>query len=92
MAERALSMSGSGAPETPTLVLARHLRLLGKSVVNVREDILRGRGSQLRDLGLIGDALRELQLRGLVRPTERLRSGSGRPTQDWLIHPALLGH
>jgi len=59
--------------------------------VNVREDILRGGGSPRRDLATIGDALRELQLRGPMKPVERLRPGTGRPTQDWMIYAALLG-
>lgn len=90
MAARALS-TGSYEPESPALQLARHLRRLGKATVNARDDIQRGTGSPLRELAAIGDALRELQLRGLIRPVERLRVGAGRPARDWMIHPALLG-
>jgi hypothetical protein len=91
MAARAVSMSGYRKPDSAALQLARHLRRLGKTTANVRDDIQRGTGSPLRDLAMIGDALRELQLRGLVKPVERLRVGAGRPTQDWMVHPALLG-
>ena len=90
MAARALSLAGSQKPDSTALQLARHFRRLGKATVNVREDIQRGTGSPVRDLAMIGDALRELQLRGLVKPVERLRVGAGRPTQDWMIHPALI--
>ena len=86
MAERTLTVTGN-KQETPATQLARHLRRLGKAAINSREDILRGRGSPLRDAGAIQDALRELQLRGLVQPAER--SGLGRPAQNWLVHPAL---
>lgn len=90
MAARALS-AGSYKAESPALQLTRHLRRLGKATVNVRDDIQRGIGSPLRELATIGEALRELQLRGLIRPVERLRVGAGRPSRDWMIHPALLG-
>ncbi|MFN5523763.1 DUF3987 domain-containing protein [Bradyrhizobium sp.] len=89
MAARALSTTAY-KPESPALQLARHLRRLGKATVNARDDIQRGTGSPLRELAAIGDALRELQLRGLIRPVERLRVGAGRPARDWMIHPALL--
>ena len=89
MAARALSMSGAHKPDSAALQLARHFRRLGKATVNVRDDIQRGTGSPVRDLAIIGDALRELQLRGLVKPVERLRVGAGRPTQDWMVHPVL---
>lgn len=91
MAARALSTAGSHKPDSVALQLARHLRRLGKATVNVRDDIQRGTGSPLRERAVIGDALRELQLRGLIKPVERLRVGAGRPAEDWMIHPALLG-
>ncbi|MDA9395505.1 hypothetical protein WN73_33825 [Bradyrhizobium sp. CCBAU 45394] len=87
MAERTLTVTRE-KEEAPTTQLARHLRRLGKATINSREDILRGRGSPLRDAGAIQDALRELQLRGLLQPAERV--GLGRPAQNWLVHPALL--
>lgn len=88
MAERALGASTGNNERDPATQLARHLRWLGKATINSREDILRGRGSPLRDAGLIQDALRELQLRGLLRPAERI--GLGRPAQNWHVHPGLL--
>jgi len=88
MAERVIGHGGGDEEQDAATQLARHLRRLGKAMINSREDILRGRASPLRDNGLIQDALRELQLRGLVRPAER--SGLGRPAQNWLVHPALL--
>jgi len=91
MAARAVSTNGARKPDSAALQLARHFRRLGKATVNLRDDIQRGTGSPVRDLAMIGDALRELQLRGLVKPVERLRVGAGRPTQDWMIHPALIG-
>ncbi|MCX7322428.1 MAG: DUF3987 domain-containing protein [Hyphomicrobiales bacterium] len=87
MAERTLTVTRE-KEEAPTTQLARHLRRLGKATINSREDILRGRGSPLRDAGAIQEALRELQLRGLLQPAERV--GLGRPAQNWLVHPALL--
>ncbi|UGY26664.1 DUF3987 domain-containing protein [Bradyrhizobium septentrionale] len=87
MAERALTVARD-REEAPAIQLARHLRRVGKAAINSREDILRGRGSPLRDAGVIQDALRELQLRGLLQPAERV--GLGRPAQNWHVHPALL--
>ena len=87
MAERTLTVTRD-KEEAPATQLARHLRRLGKAAINSREDILRGRGSPLRDVGVIQDALRELQLRGLLQPAER--AGLGRPAQNWHVHPALL--
>lgn len=88
MAERVVGAVGGDSEQDSATQLARHLRRLGKAMINSREDILRGRGSPLRDNGLIQDTLRELQLRGLVRPAER--AGLGRPAQNWHVHPALL--
>ena len=88
MAERTLGAPVNNREQDPAAQLARHLRRIGKAVINSREDILRGRGSPLRDAGVIQEALRELQLRGLVRPAER--TGLGRPAQNWHAHPALL--
>jgi hypothetical protein len=89
MAERALGASTGNSERDPATQLARQLRWLGKGTINSREDILRGRGSPLRDAGVIQDALCELQLRGLVQPAER--RGLGRPAQNWHVHPDLLG-
>lgn len=88
MAERVVGVAGDDNEQDPATQLARHLRRLGKSMINSREDILRGRASPLRDNGMIQETLRELQLRGLVRPAER--TGLGRPAQNWHVHPALL--
>lgn len=88
MAERTLGAPISNREQDPATQLARHLRRIGKAVINSREDILRGRGSPLRDAGVIQEALRELQLRGLVRPAERI--GLGRPAQNWHVHPDFL--
>ena len=89
MAERALAMSPR-SQESDASSLARHLRRLGKIEVNIRDDIVRGRGSPLRELGRIGDALKELQLRGIVKPADRQRVGSGRPAQVIKVNTALF--
>lgn len=88
MAERVVGAVGGDRGQDAATQLARHLRRLGKSMINSREDILRGRASPLRDNGVIQEALRELQLRGLVQPAEK--TGLGRPAQNWHVNPDLL--
>ena len=88
MAERVVGAAATDNEQDSATQLARHLRRLGKAMINSREDILRGRASPLRDNGVIQETLRELQLRDLVRPAER--TGLGRPAQNWHVNPALL--
>lgn len=70
--------------------LARFLARGGKSLINVRADILRAAGSPVRDAQAVAEALEEFRRRNVIRPVKRGPEQLGRPSQVFEVHPGLL--
>lgn len=89
IAERVLS-EASGPKDSDTARLARFLARGGKSLVNVRADVLRAAGSPVRDAQTAAEALEELRRRNVIRSVKRGPAQLGRPSQVFEVHPGLL--
>ncbi|WP_332715738.1 DUF3987 domain-containing protein [Pelagibacterium mangrovi] len=87
MAERVFAASDTKPSDAAAL--ARFLARSGKPMVNARADIMRGRGSPVTQALAVREAIEELEQRGVLRPAPQ-RPGRGRPSSDWIVHPALL--
>lgn len=89
MGERVLCIA-SGPAESDAARLARFLARGGKSIINVRADVLRAAGSPVREKQPAAEALEELRRRNLIRPAARDPEQLGRPSTTFEVHPALL--
>jgi Protein of unknown function (DUF3987) len=89
MGERVLCIA-KGPAESDAARLARFLARGGKSVINVRADVLRAAGSPVREKQPAAEALEELRRRNLIRPAARDPEQLGRPSTTFEVHPALL--
>ena len=76
--------------ETEAESLFNYLRRLGKSRINVRNDIQRGHGSPFRDKATIDTIMEELRLRGVTRQPVYSHDRPGRLPGDWEINPAIV--
>lgn len=90
MGERVLC-GARGAESSDTARLARFLARSGKSVINIRADVLRAAGSPVRDSQAAAEALEELRRRNVIRPVKRSPEQLGRPSQVFEVHPGLVG-
>jgi hypothetical protein len=89
MAERLFSIAVE-VPETQAASMLKYFRRLGKTRINVRNDIQRGHGAPFRDAATIAAIMEEFRLRGLVRMPELAHNRPGRLPGDWDVHPAIV--
>lgn len=89
MGERVLC-EAAGPTGSDAARLARFLARGGKSLINVRADILRAAGSPVRDAQAVVEVLEELRRRNVIRAVKRGPEQLGRPSQVFEVHPGLL--
>lgn len=89
MGERALG-TAQGPRESDASRLARFIARIGKSTINVRDDVLRASGSPIHDREIAAEAFEELRRRKVVWPADRDPAQKGRPPTIFKVHASLL--
>jgi hypothetical protein len=87
MAERVFS--AEHGKDSDAVAIAKYIARTGRTIINVRADIVRGRGSPVSKPLAVREAVEELVQRSVLKHPPQ-SSARGRPSSDLLVHPELL--